>query len=357
MSFARAERCGSGHPGAACCPRSRAAPWSEWNLFPTPASPRATWCLRSRAMGSRSSTASSERPAASSRRVATGRSTATLPSRCRASSESRRRYAMGKGSGRWADAPGDPWPPPCSSCGGELRGWCGVLASARETAVGAVAGIPIIHALADGIQIESGATIEWSGTSVSSDPVVIRHEVGNALPVGMRSVLEVPPWCTFHLDSRGEPASLFHAVFGEVDRLLSCEEPGASYIVRYAERPREPVVALQSELTAYSFALSARGVGLIAHSCAFVAPNGTGVLCPGVSGTGKTTLARLLQRHVPEITVLTDDRAVVTRGVDGLALWGSPWPGAARIASGKSASLATIVFIRHGRFCAVRPVT
>jgi len=81
------------------------------------------------------------------------------------------------------------------------------------------------------------------------------------------------------------------------------------------------------------------------------------VLCPGVSGTGKTTLARLLQRHVPEITVLTDDRAVVTRGADGLALWGSPWPGAARIASGKSASLATIVFIRHGRFCAVRPVT
>lgn len=235
-------------------------------------------------------------------------------------------------------------------------GRCGVLADARLVAVAPVAGIPIVHELRDAIALESRDAVDWAGTGARGAPLTIRHELGDLSTVDMRPVLEVPPWCTFHIDARGEPASLFHGIFGEVDRLLTCEEPGLRYIVRYGVRPAAPVMALQSELAAFSFALSARDLGLIAHSCAFVTTGGEGVLCPGISGTGKTTLAQMLVRHVADVNVLTDDRAIITLDGGGLTLWGSPWPGAAQIAGAGSAPLTTVVFIRHGASCSMRRV-
>ena len=231
-----------------------------------------------------------------------------------------------------------------------------MLAESTVTRVAPVAGIPIIHELMDGIELEHIATVEWRGTKDAGRPLVIRHEVGAVTTRRMQRVLDVPPWCTFHLDERGEPSSQFHAVFGEVDRLLSCESPGSQYVVRYAEPPHGPVVALQSELTAFSFALAARGFGLIAHSCAFILPEGAGVLCPGMSGAGKTTLARLLRDNAPAVDLLTDDRAIVTLE-DSLTLWGSPWPGSARVAGSASAPLSAVMFIRHGNTVALRDVS
>jgi hypothetical protein len=221
--------------------------------------------------------------------------------------------------------------------------------------VAPVAGAAILHELLDRIELEKTTTVDWRGTAESAAPIVIRHEVGDVSTRHMTRVLDVPPWCTFHIDERGEPASLFHAVFGEVDRLLACEEPGTRYVVRYGAPPHDPVVALQSELTAFSFALAARGVGLIAHSCAFVLPDGPGVLCPGRSGAGKTTLARLLRDNAPAIDLLTDDRAIVTLE-ERLTLWGSPWPGAARVAGSGGALLSTVMFLRHGNAVELRSV-
>jgi hypothetical protein len=215
--------------------------------------------------------------------------------------------------------------------------------------------VAIVHELLDRIELEKTTTVDWRGTAESLQPVVIRHEIGDVSTRDMTRVLDVPPWCTFHVDERGEPASLFHAVFGEVDRLLSCEEPGLRYVVRYGAPPHEPVVALQSELTAFSFALAARGLGLIAHSCAFVLPDGQGVLCPGRSGAGKTTLARLLRDNATAIDVLTDDRAIVTLE-DRLTLWGSPWPGAARVAASGGVPLWAVMFLRHGNAVTLRSV-
>jgi hypothetical protein len=211
-----------------------------------------------------------------------------------------------------------------------------------------VAGIPIVHELSGDIQLEWRDAVDWPGTSESAEPLIVRHEVGDAATTGFTRVLDIPPWCTFQLDAAGEPAALFHGVFGEVDRLLTTMRPGLEYRVRYATAPGEPVIALQSELTAYSFAIAARGAGLIAHACAFVTASGQGVLCPGVSGTGKTTLARLLRDADPTTTLLTDDRAIVTLGGRGVRVWGSPWPGAAKVAGVGSARLTTVVFVRHG---------
>lgn len=232
-----------------------------------------------------------------------------------------------------------------------------MVGDTRAVAIAPVAGIPIVHELADDIEIERRDAVAWTGTTPSRAKLVIRHERGDARTTGMRRMLDVPPWCTFYVDAHGEPASLFHGIFGEVDRLLACEEPGASYVVRYAAQPREPVIALQSELASFSFALSARELGLIAHSCAFLTSAGDGVLCPGVSGTGKTTLARLLAEHSADVTLLTDDRAIVTLDEGELRVSGSPWPGAARIAAGASAPLTTVVFIAHEATCTARRVT
>jgi hypothetical protein len=223
------------------------------------------------------------------------------------------------------------------------------------TSVAPIAGIAITHDLRDGITLEAATRPAWTGTPRSDEPVVIRHELGTIRRTGMHPVLDVPPWCTFHVDGHGEPASLFHPVFGEVERLLTCEDPGRSYVVQYGSRPCAPVEALQSELTAFSFALAARGLGFIAHSCAFTLPNGTGVLCPGVSGAGKTTLARLLRAAMLDCEVLTDDRAIVTL-TDRLTVCGSPWPGAAGIAAPGGAPLDVILFIRHAPTTSVRAV-
>src|SRR5690349_24127813 len=97
------------------------------------------------------------------------------------------------------------------------------------TRVAPVAGIAINHELMDGIELESVAPADWRGTTEFGPPLVIRHEVGDATTCRMTRVLDVPPWCTFHVDERGEPASLFHAVFGVVGRLLSCAQPRHRY--------------------------------------------------------------------------------------------------------------------------------
>ena len=219
-----------------------------------------------------------------------------------------------------------------------------------------IAGVAVTHELCDGIALEASTRPAWVGTTPARGAVTIRHTLGVTDVGGMRSVLAVPPWCTFHVDDRGEPASLFHPVFGEVERLLTCEEPGRCYVVRYASPPRAPVESLQSELTAFSFALAARGLGFIAHSCAFQLPNGSGVLCPGMSGAGKTTLARLMRAARPDVDMLTDDRAIVTLE-DELTVWGSPWPGAAGIAAPGGAPLDIVMFIRHGPARALSAVT
>ncbi len=99
--------------------------------------------------------------------------------------------------------------------------------------------------------------------------------------------------------------------------------------------------------------LCARG-GLVLHGNA-ADVDGHGILCVGISGKGKSTLARLLD--AAGATVLTDERPVLrqTPPTDPEAapgapfrVHGSPWPSSAGFARNASAPLRRIYFIEHG---------
>ena len=87
----------------------------------------------------------------------------------------------------------------------------------------------------------------------------------------------------------------------------------------------------------------AREGGAIVH-CALVDAGGAAVICPGVSGAGKTTLARQLV-GVPGLRVLSDDRAVIRRAGDGYRAYGTPWPGEGGFAVNQGLPLVGIGFI------------
>lgn len=106
--------------------------------------------------------------------------------------------------------------------------------------------------------------------------------------------------------------------------------------------------------------LLARGRGVEVHGCGLTDEvTNTGLLFPGESGAGKTTTARLWQRHAGEgIDVLSDDRIIV-RADDAGRLWmyGTPWHGEAEISSPRKAQLTHIFFLHHATRNQLTPQT
>ena len=104
--------------------------------------------------------------------------------------------------------------------------------------------------------------------------------------------------------------------------------------------------------------------GLVLHAMA-AELDGQGILCAGVSGRGKSTLARLLDAAGAK--VLTDERPVVrqwpTPAADAAAparsafrVYGSPWPSSAGFARDAWAPLRRIYFIEHGGASRITPL-
>jgi hypothetical protein len=89
----------------------------------------------------------------------------------------------------------------------------------------------------------------------------------------------------------------------------------------------------------------AREGGTLLH-CALLDVAGVGVVCPGVSGAGKTTLARQLASCL-DIRVLSDDRAVIRRHGDAYHAHGTPWPGEGGFAVNRGLPLGAIGFIEQ----------
>jgi hypothetical protein len=80
--------------------------------------------------------------------------------------------------------------------------------------------------------------------------------------------------------------------------------------------------------------------------------DGHGVLFAGSSGTGKTTISRLLGK-TRNTRFLGDGRIVVRRFGSRLSMFGTPWPGDAGIAVNESVPLKAVCFLRHGNTTAL----
>ncbi|OLE53995.1 MAG: hypothetical protein AUG51_10250 [Acidobacteria bacterium 13_1_20CM_3_53_8] len=92
----------------------------------------------------------------------------------------------------------------------------------------------------------------------------------------------------------------------------------------------------------------AAGRGIEIHGCALSDDEGNGYLFAGQSGAGKSTMALLWSNH-EGIKILSDERVIIRRGVDGqFHMHGTPWHGDAGISSTTSAPLSKIFLLGRG---------
>jgi hypothetical protein len=89
------------------------------------------------------------------------------------------------------------------------------------------------------------------------------------------------------------------------------------------------------------------GKGVEVHACGLMTAAGDGYLFPGISGAGKTTMARLWE-DVPGAVILSDDR-IILRHLEGkFWMYGTPWHGEAELAAPVRVPLREILFLRRG---------
>ena len=109
-----------------------------------------------------------------------------------------------------------------------------------------------------------------------------------------------------------------------------------------------------SPSTSCSFTIgSSREGGLFVHACAARLAGGAALFC-GVSGAGKTTLARVF--HRAGVGVLSDDRVALRPAPKGFRAWGTPWHGSGRFASPESAPLRAVFFLKQAEHSEVVPM-
>ena len=92
--------------------------------------------------------------------------------------------------------------------------------------------------------------------------------------------------------------------------------------------------------------LLSQGRGVLVHGLG-ICDRGDGILFVGRSGAGKSTLAKLYQPS-RDVTILGDERVVVTRAAGQFWLSGTPWPGDAFTVSPDTVPLRKIFFLEHG---------
>lgn len=124
---------------------------------------------------------------------------------------------------------------------------------------------------------------------------------------------------------------------------ISCNE-------RFADRKNGSVVlsnpaSYPLDQILLMYVLAAKG-GILVHA-AGIEVNGKGLIFPGRSGAGKSTMAM----HCIErggVGLLSDDRVIIRKMDNTYRVFGTPWPGDAGVARNISLPLSEIFFISHG---------
>ncbi len=91
--------------------------------------------------------------------------------------------------------------------------------------------------------------------------------------------------------------------------------------------------------------LLARGRGALLHACC-IDDHGSGYLFLGQSGAGKSTMANIWDGE-EGISVLSDDRVLVSLSEGGLVAHGTPWHGTEKYAVNACVPVKKIFFINH----------
>lgn len=233
----------------------------------------------------------------------------------------------------------------------------------------AVAGMPFVHHVADGIVIRPSPDRRWTGSRIVDAPVQLYHRLGSARIEGLRRLTDESAFTAhfpYHLDERGNVVVGFE---GALDmpatgpthgfrQRLDASAAGDVYTLEYQQPVEADWLQWSWQRIVLMHALPARGRGLAAHGTGFVLDEEVGVLCPGISGAGKSTLARALRTDAPDaVRLLSDDRLAVTMEDAGVRLWATPWASQADVVGHGDAPLRAVVFLHHGPGTELRAVS
>ena len=189
---------------------------------------------------------------------------------------------------------------------------------------------------------------DWVDSTATAAPLEIRYEIGATSADAMRVLVESPDPTvgSYYADDRGELAVRAATIDGAQPQLMRTVRPGHEYVVRYARGGDFGEWQWRWPRNVFTHALAARRAGLVAHASGAILPGGDAVLCPGVSGEGKSTLARTLRDA--GAVVQSDDRIALTAANGCVTAWGTPWYSSAHFASGLGAPLRAVVFPERG---------
>lgn len=215
-----------------------------------------------------------------------------------------------------------------------------------------VAGIPFQHFSDPGVPVPRWITPGWTGSRVTDAPIIVHHGVGDTVTTDLYPLMDdAPPYGEYFVDSDQQLAirSRGMGISGDLPQLLRTRRNGFEYNMRYARADDALRLQWGWHRTIFMFALPGRERGVTVHATGFIVPGGRGILCPGVSGDGKSTLAQtMLAEPSGRATVIGDDRIALTAEADGLRIWGTPWHSSAGTALAADAKCSALVFVRHG---------